>query len=129
MSLLFKKINGIFMKKLVFFIFLLFSSGIVFSQKKDTLKTEVIKVVKPFAPLVSDAQKINQAPVLDSISLQTKKDVKYTFNSVPVVSTFVPAKGNARTIPKEPKEIFYNNYISLGFGNYSTPFARNFCTL
>ena len=126
MNLLFKKINRIFMKKLVFLIFLLFGSGLVFSQKKDTLKTEVVKVVKPYAPVVSEAQKIKQAPVLDSISLQTKKEVKYTFNSVPVVSTFVPAKGNARTIPREPKEIFYNNYISLGFGNYSTPFAEIF---
>lgn len=113
------------MKKYLLVICLI-SFGAVFSQKKDTLKTEVIKVVKPFAPVVSDANKINQNPQLDTLALSTKKKVEYSFNSVPVASTFTPAKGNARTIARTPKERFYNNYVSIGFGNYTTPYLDLF---
>ena len=53
------------MQKL-FFIVLCFSSSFIFSQEKpkDTLNTNVIDVVKPYSPKVSDAFKIKDNPQL-----------------------------------------------------------------
>ncbi len=65
------------MKKLITLLFLLFFTGFVFSQKKkkDTLGTEIIRVVKPYSPTVSDAFKIKKNPQIDSVEINTKKDV------------------------------------------------------
>ena len=128
MNLLYKKINIFRMKKLVTLLFLLFITGFVFSQKKkkDTLKTEIIRVVKPYSPTVSDAFKIKKNPLVDSVEFNTKKDVTYQINSVPVASTFTPAKGKAKAIKRIPKERFYNNYATVGFGNYLTPYVDIF---
>jgi len=113
--------------KIVFFIFLMIS-GLAFSQKKekDKIATEEINVVKPFSPTVSEAFKINVAPEIDSIDLNSKKEVNYSINSIPVASTFTPAKGKAKTLKRMPKERFYNNYISAGYGNYGTPIIEIF---
>ncbi|MCF6296967.1 MAG: TonB-dependent receptor [Flavobacteriaceae bacterium] len=113
-------------KHIILFIFLLLS-GIIFSQKKDKeeLDTQEITVVKPFTPTVSDAYKIKIGPKIDSIEL-AKKDIEYSINSIPVASTFTPAKGKAKTIKRAPKEYIYNNYISAGYGNYSTPIVEAF---
>jgi len=113
--------------KVIFFLFLLIG-GLVFSQKKgkEKIATEEINVVKPFSPTVSEAFKINLAPEIDSIDLQSKKDVTYSINSIPVASTFTPAKGKAKTLKRIPKERFYNNFISAGYGNYGTPIIEIF---
>lgn len=115
------------MKKYILIILLLLSSGIIFSQKKkkEKLDTEEITVVKPYSPTVSDASKINVNPEIDSVEL-VKKKLNYTINSVPVASTFTPAKGKAKTLVREPKERIYNNYISAGYGNFNTPIAELF---
>jgi hypothetical protein len=103
-------------------------SGVVFSQKKkkDKIETEEITVVKPFSPTVSDANKLNMDPVIDSIGLNEKKEINYSINSIPVASTFIPAKGKAKTLRREPKERFYENYASAGYGNYNTPIIEVF---
>lgn len=128
MNPLYRKTNIFRMKKLISLLFLLFFTGFVFSQKKkkDTLDTEVVRVVKPYSPTVSDAFKIKKNPQIDSIEINTKKEVNYHINSVPVASTFTPAKGKAKAIKREPKERFHNNYVTVGFGNYLTPFAEIF---
>lgn len=109
-------------KRIIFLIFLMIT-GVVFSQKKkkERITTEEINVVKPFSPTVSEALKINSEPQIDSVDLGGKKEVNYSINSIPVASTFTPAKGKAKTLKRVPKERFYNNYISVGYGNYSTP--------
>lgn len=111
------------MSKYKIFFLLLLISSLAFSQKKkkDRIATEEINVVKPFSPTVSEAFKINSEPEIDSIDIGGKKDINYTINSIPVASTFTPAKGKAKTLKRVPKERFYNNYISAGYGNYSTP--------
>lgn len=115
------------MNKNILIIILLFSSGIIFSQKKkkEKLKTEEITVVKAYTPTVADAYKINIGPEIDSVEL-AKKELEYTINSIPVASTFTPAKGKAKTLKRDPKEHIYNNYVSAGFGNYITPIVEAF---
>jgi hypothetical protein len=116
------------MKKSIFLFLLLLFSNVIFSQKKkkDKIDTEEIKVVKPYSPTVSDAFKININPVIDSVEIIEKKEINYTINSIPVASTFTPAKGKAKTLQRPPKERFYGNYASLGYGNFNTPIIEAF---
>ncbi|MDH3323637.1 MAG: TonB-dependent receptor, partial [Flavobacteriaceae bacterium] len=46
--------------------------------------------------------------------------IQYSINSIPVASTFTPAKGKAKSLQRAPKERFYNNYASLAYGLYNT---------
>ncbi|MGK0386209.1 MAG: hypothetical protein ACI849_000818 [Patiriisocius sp.] len=88
--------------------------------QEDDLGTEVVNIVKPYSPTISDAFKVKETPVLnDSISTQ-KEEVAYRIFSVPVASTFTPAKGNAATVEKAKKIKLYDNYATLGFGNYTS---------
>lgn len=114
------------MKKTLLFVLFLGITGITFAQKKEKLDTEEINVVKPYTPTVSDAFKIKTDPQLDSVEIGKKKDIKYSINSVPVASTFTPAKGKVKTLQSAPKERIYDNYISAGFGNYKTPIVEIF---
>lgn len=98
--------------------FLLFAGFTAFSQ--DTIGTEVINVVKPYTPSVSDAFKIKENPAgLDSLDVE-KKDINYSIFSVPVASTFTPAKGKATTIERKRPEKIFGSYATLGFGNYTS---------
>ncbi len=97
-------------------------SNVTFAQErtKDTLDPEVVTVVKPYTPTVSDAFKIKETPTLDDETTTTKKEIKYNIFSIPVASTFTPAKGKAATVNKAKQEKLYDNYASLGVGNYTT---------
>lgn len=89
-------------------------------DKKETIGTEVVNVVKPYTPSVSDAFKIKQTPSLNDKETGTKKEIKYAIFSFPVASTFTPAKGKAEGLKKVKSEKLYNSYLSLGLGNYNT---------
>lgn len=87
---------------------------------KDTLNTEVIEVVKPYVPTISDSFKItDQPPVTEEVV--EKDSIQYQINSVPVASTFTPNKGKAKGVTKPVPEKLFDNYISIGFGNYTSP--------
>ncbi|MEZ4802184.1 MAG: TonB-dependent receptor [Gelidibacter sp.] len=103
-------------------ILMLLASSSLFSQErtKDTLDPEVVNVVKPYTPTISDAFKIKETPTLDDATTTTKKEVKYNIFSIPVASTFTPAKGKAATVDRAKQEKLYDNYASLGVGNYTT---------
>ena len=89
-------------------------------QTNDTINTDVVNVVRPYTPSVSDAFKIKEIPNLnDSVNLQ-KKEVKYNIFSIPVASTFTPAKGKAATVAKEAPPKTYDNFVTGGFGSYTT---------
>ncbi|WP_282121765.1 TonB-dependent receptor [Algibacter mikhailovii] len=96
--------------------------NIGFSQDKssDTLTTGVIDVVKPYTPTISDAFKVKEAPNLDEETTDKKKEIKYSIFSIPVASTFTPAKGKAAVVEKKAPSKLYDNYASLGLGTYNT---------
>ncbi|WP_338731162.1 TonB-dependent receptor [Mangrovimonas cancribranchiae] len=89
-------------------------------RDNDTIGTNVINVVKPYTPSISDAFKVKETPSLDDEVTTTKKEVKYNIFSFPVASTFTPAKGKAATVEKEKPAKLYDNYATLGFGSYTT---------
>ncbi|MCM5663134.1 TonB-dependent receptor [Galbibacter mesophilus] len=105
----------------------IFSSSSIIAQEKETdkkeekdLGTEVVNVIKPYTPTISDANKIKETPSLTDSITTAKKDIDYTIFSVPVASTFTPAKGKATGLEKAARERLYNSYLSLGVGNYNT---------
>ena len=69
-------------------------------REKDTINTDVVNVVKPYTPTISDAFKVKETATLDDSTNTTKKEVKYNIFSIPVASTFTPAKGKAATVDK-----------------------------
>lgn len=102
-------------------ILFLFFSGFSFAQD---LGSETVEVVKPYTPSVSDAPKIRETPkITDSVSLE-KRPVQYSIFSVPVASTFTPAKGRATTVERQRPPKLYDNYITLGFGTYTSALAE-----
>lgn len=103
----------------IFSILFLSLWGAAVAQETDDIGTETVTVVKPYSPTVSDAFKIKSVPNLnDSIVLQ-KKDINYSIFSVPVASTFTPAKGKASRVKRTPQPTLYNSYASVGLGNYN----------
>lgn len=90
-----------------------------FSQEKE-LDPEVVNIVKPYTPTISDAFKVKENPSLNDSISTIKKDVKYNIFSVPVASTFTPAKGKATNVEKVKPMKLYDNYATLGFGNYTS---------
>lgn len=92
-------------------------------QEKDSIDTQTVHVVTAYNPSVSDAFKIKGSPSLDDSVTTSKKNIEYTIFSVPVASTFTPAKGKASGVEKAPAEKLYNSYASLGLGNYTTVLA------
>lgn len=114
------------MKKVI--LIFLFTTTIFAQQEqaKDTLNAGEITVVKPYTPTISDAFKIKENPSLKNDNTIAKDSVSYTINSVPVASTFTPTKGKAKGLAKEKMPRIYDNYISVGFGNNTTPFLNGF---
>ncbi|MGG5485494.1 TonB-dependent receptor [Gaetbulibacter sp. PBL-D1] len=96
------------------------SNGFSQERETDTIDTDVVNVVKPYTPTISDAFKIKKTPTLNDSTTAQKKDVKYNIFSIPVASTFTPAKGKAATVDKAKPIKLYDNYASLGFGTYTT---------
>ena len=110
--------NFNFQNKLLIATFLV-AFQLTFAQKKEeTIGSEVVNVVKPYTPTISDAFKIKETPNLDDEGNAKKETIRYTIFSFPVASTFTPSKGKAEGVDKTKQARLFNNYATLGFGNY-----------
>ena len=89
-------------------------------EKQESVGTERVTVTSEYQATLNDAFKINDNPLISDEDLNQKKEVNYTIFSVPVASTFAPAKGEAAKVDKDSLADFYNNYALLGYGNYNT---------
>lgn len=102
---------------------------ISFSQVKDeNIGSEVVNIVKPYTPTISDAFKVKETPVMEDDESMNKETIQYNIFSFPVASTFTPAKGKAASVDKAEREKIFRNYATLGFGNYSAVNAELFVT-
>jgi len=112
----------------IIILLVLFVVQISFAQvkKEETIGTETVNVVKPYSPTISDAFKVKETPSLDDSGNQPKETIKYSILSVPVASTFTPSKGKAEGVEKSKREKLFNNYATLGLGNYGTLNAELF---
>ncbi len=99
------------------------------SQVKDeNIGSEVVNVVKPYTPTISDAFKVKETPTLDDEETSKTENIKYNIFSFPVASTFTPSKGKAAGVDKAEKEKLFNNYLTLAAGNYGNVNAELFVT-
>lgn len=89
-------------------------------KKKDNVGTEVVNVTSEYQATLNDAFKINDNPLIEDEETNQKKPVKYNIFSVPVASTFAPAKGEAAAVDNDSLATFYSNYALLGYGNFNT---------
>ncbi|WP_353168787.1 TonB-dependent receptor [Flavobacterium sp.] len=116
-------------KKLIFSIIAIAAIQISFSQKKDeNIGSEVVNIVKPYTPTISDAFKVKQTPAVEQEVVEPKIPIKFQIFSFPVASTFIPSKGKAADVDKEILEKGFSNYVSLGAGTYGTANAEVFLT-
>lgn len=101
----------------------------MFSQKKDeNIGTEVVNVVKPYTPTISDAFKLKENPKMDDEDNEKKEEIKYNIFSFPVASTFTPSKGRAAGVEKKKSEHLFSNFATLGLGNYGTILGELYVT-
>ena len=107
----------------------LFLAGSLSAQEKKDLGTETVTVVRSYTPTVSDAFKIKLLPSLNDSIVGRKIPVQYSIFSVPVASTFTPAKGRAAEVQRREPEKIYNTYAALGLGNYNNALADFYSSL
>lgn len=120
------------MKHLLLLVFLIGSFD-VFPQKKlkkdekekDSI-IEIVNVVTSYIPTLADAFKIRKTPKVILRPSSKKQALNYTIFSAPVASTFVPKSGVLKGIDVGRKERLFENYLSVGFGNFTTPSAEIF---
>lgn len=109
--------------------FILALSATAVAQKKDeNIGTEVVNVVKPYTPTISDAFKVKETPTIEDEDNSKKADIQYNIFSFPVASTFTPSKGRAASVDKTPQEKLFKNFATLALGNYGTINAELFIT-
>ena len=110
-------------------VLVLASMQTAFAQKKDeNIGTEVVNVVKPYTPSISDAFKVKETPTLDDDDTSKKENILYNIFSFPVASTFTPSKGRAANVDKSEEEKLFKNYLTLAAGNFGTANAELFVT-
>jgi len=110
-------------------ILILLGAQMTLAQKKDeNIGTEVVNVVKPYTPTISDAFKVKETPSLEDDDTSKKEIIQYSIFSFPVASTFTPSKGKAANVDKEKQEKLFSNYATLAAGNYGTINAELFVT-
>ncbi|TCI92323.1 hypothetical protein [Tenacibaculum sp. M341] len=120
------------MKKYVIVTIAMFVCGSVLAQNKpktekakdSIIKTEEVNVVTSYAPKVTDAYKIKRKPIIKLSKNVERKTLDYQIQSIPVASTFIPKSGVLKGIDLGDRERLFNNYISAGFGNNTTPFLE-----
>lgn len=93
-------------------------------EEDEDIGTETVTVTKAYTPTISDAFKIKSLPNLNDAIVLQKKKITYSIFSVPVASTFAPAKGTASKVKKTPPPILYNSYASGGGGNPANVMAK-----
>ncbi|MGV9003591.1 TonB-dependent receptor [Flavobacterium sp.] len=117
------------MRNLKYIVVAVLFSNAIFAQKKDqTIGTEVVNVVKPYSPTISDAFKVKETPSFDDEETSKKENIQYNIFSFPVASTFTPSKGKAANVDKTAAEKYFKNYVTLAAGNFGTINAELFVT-
>ncbi len=115
--------------KFQYILLAIFATFQLSAQKKDeNIGTEVVNVVKPYTPTISDAFKVKETPALEDEDNTKKEPIKYSIFSFPVASTFAPSKGRAANVDKTAEERIYKNYVTGGIGSYLDMFGELYVT-
>ena len=88
-------------------------------------RNEEVTIVAPYKPTISDANKISLTPGIPDEDLIIP-DISYSINSVPIYTKYEIEPFKPSNISVESLKDLYRNYVRLGFGNYTTPYAEFF---
>lgn len=88
-------------------------------EETDDLGTQEVTVVKSYSPSLKSVFKIRTNPTIEDSLVQRKIKVDYTFEPIPVVSTFVPNKASPLKLQRQESSFYHNSYIQGGVGNQS----------
>jgi len=95
------------------------------SLAQDTLRTDVVDVVKAFKPILSESIKIQSNPnpeIPETQSPNFEYDVpEKRLNNNPTLYTIKPLSLGTSLLPK-----LKGNYTKLGYGNYNTPLFETY---
>lgn len=124
----FKPINKEMMMKtkLIYkVLFMLFALSYFNAFAQDSLRTDVVDVVKSFKPILSESMKIQSNPNPE-IPETTVPKFSYQIpekrmENNPTLYTIKPLSLGTSLLPK-----LKNNYTRLGFGNYRTPLFETY---
>jgi len=102
---------------------MLYGSFFALAQEQEPydLGTQEVTVVKSYSPSLKNVFKIRTNPSIDDSLIQKKQKLEYTFEPIPVVSTFVPNKASPLKLQRQEGNYYYNSFVSGGFGNQSHP--------
>jgi hypothetical protein len=114
------------MKRIQFILFIFFGTTLVSAQQeKDSIATEVINVISSYKPTISDAFKAKDNPIIKKEDTKKKKQY-YKIKSTAVNSIFEPNRGGYKSVSNPRPAKNYDNYLKVGYGNYSTPLFEGF---
>jgi hypothetical protein len=90
------------------------------TEKKDTLFTRDVNIVRAYTPVIKDAGKINSQPAVEESEMK-KSEVNYATWSSPLTTDFDLQTLPSATLKKmtEQKEL-REGYATIGAGNYTS---------
>jgi hypothetical protein len=114
------------MKRFHRYIILFFGSGfctsISFAQK-DTTRKQVVDIISSYKPVLRNSVKINFSAT-NLIADTTKGKLQYHIPSQNLFYTYEPLPVKPLALQQDTAlELGTRNFIKLGFGNYTTPYA------
>ena len=90
-----------------------------YAQDDRGISSSQVDIVKEYDPDIIDALKQKTPPVVSTTSKQNQKELNYSIIEVPVVSSFKPTKSRAIELSKTKKKHYFEDHLSLGYGNYN----------
>lgn len=112
------KKSSIFSKRLVVWAIACSLPLALLGQQKE------VRVVKPYSPTLSGAEKIELLPSMDEQIEFDITDITYVLYPKRYESQFTVEPIMAARMVKMPLERLYKSRLTLGFGNYMTPLAE-----
>jgi len=95
------------------------------AQKDTTKLNQSVEVMKAYSPSMSNANKINQLPVIDDTTRFTP-EFKYSINSQPIKSGFTASPIGAADVNGVRSKDLGLGYLKLGVGMYNTIYGDFF---
>ena len=93
-----------FQKSIILFLTLISITVTIRSYaQQDTVLTREVEVIKPYSPVISDANKISSMPEIEEPK-QEKPNFSYSIFSQPVFNTFSVNTLKAAAFAPQPKE-------------------------
>jgi hypothetical protein len=94
-------------------------------QRDSTKLNQNVEVAKPYKPSISNANKLNQLPVIEDTTRFTP-EFKYSIESHPISSGFKAVPIGAAEIKGQPENNSGIGYLKLGLGTYNTSYGDFF---